>query len=315
MITVKNLKKSFGDISALSGVSFHVNPGETTGILGSAGAGKTTLCDILSGYLSCQTGTVQINGLDMEKNGGRARVCVGYLPDACPLYPDMTVEEYLTFICGINKVKKRLVRDRLSYTLFQTDLTPYAKKQIGTLDALNYRRVGIAGIIVFGPKVLILDQPFSGLHTEIAAEVRYLLEKLSKTYTILLSSDTLTNVVEISKKAIILNQGRIAADSSVDNFLSLSGKRNRIRLRVAAQPFEVRAAFSLIPYISEISLEGTPEQGLFDVFIDTNKDTDIRKEIWAAAVAANIPILEMRNIRVSIEDIFLQLTAKTEREG
>jgi len=311
LITVNDISKNHGDIVALNRVSFYVDQGQTTGILGPAGSGKTTLCDILSGYILCDKGTVQIDGLDMEKDGGRARAQVGYLPDASLLYPDITLTEYLTFLCGLNRVRKNLYKERISYALIQTNLERYKDRRIGTMDALAHRKAGIAGSIVFGPKIVVLDQPFSGLHTEDAAEIRYLLQELSKTYTLILCSDMLTNIIGLCKKAIILNQGKVAADSSVDNFLSLSEKRNRIRLRVAAQPQEIRAAFSFIPEIQEISFENTPEKGLLDVFVDTLKDIDIRRKIWSAAVAAEIPVLEMRSIRISTEDIFLQLTAKS----
>ena len=312
MIVVNNVSKSYGDTTALSGVSFRINEGESIGVFGLQGSGKTTLCDVLSGYLSCTSGTIEVDGLDMDRFASKTKGTIAYLPQNMPLYIDMSIQQYLEFITGLNKVPKRKQQANIEAALRFTGLLETSGVTIATLSLLERRFVSIAGALSYLPKVLVFDQPFIGLTTQDAIILRSLLSALTGSFTIVLCSDVVSDITEVCKRAIVLNHGKIMTDSSLDQLLSFSGQRNRLRIKILGNIAAIRDAFSDIYEIVELTFQNAPEQGAVDVFIDAAQGVDLRQTIWQAAASAELPILEMRYITISVEDVFLQLTSRTD---
>lgn len=312
LIAVNNVTKSYGDLTALSGVSFRIDEGESIGIFGLQGAGKTTLCDVLTGYLSCTSGTIEVDGLDMERYASKGKGTLAYLPKNMPLYIDMSVMQYLEFISGLNKVPKRQQKANIEAALRFTNLLAEKDATIATLSLLERRFVSIAGALSYLPKVLVFDQPFTSLTTQDAITLRSLLSALTGSFSIVLCSDVVSDITEICKRAIVLNHGKVMTDSSLDQLLSFSGQRNRLRIKILGNVAAIKDAFSDIYEIVELTFQNAPEQGAVDVFIDAAQGVDLRQAIWQSATTAQLPILEMRYITISVEDVFLQLTSRTD---
>lgn len=308
MLTVSNLSKRYGNVLALQNVSFHIQEKESAGIFSAAGPAGPALCGLLSGLYECRPGQICIGGLDMGKSAEKARALVGYLPRGNPLYGDMSVFEYLEFICSLYKIPGKSRRGQIEQALELCGLTGRRDALIRDLSALDARRAGIAGAIVFGPSLLLLSQPTFALRTEDAEQVRALLAKLRGSYTLLLLTDSITEITELCRHIIILNKGRVVSDSSLSDLAATTGGNNRLKLRMAGSPADLQALFGLLPGILDVNFQRTFEPGTVDILLEVRRGTDLRRDIWALAAKAQLPILEMRPISVSLEDVFLQLT-------
>ena len=308
MLTVSNLSKHYGNVLALQNVSFHIQEKESAGIFSAAGPAGPALCGLLSGLCECRPGQICIGGLDMGKAAEKARALVGYLPKGNPLYGDMSVLEYLEFVCSLYKIPGKKRRARAEQALELCALAGQRDALIRDLSALDARRAGIAGATVFGPSLLLLSQPTFALRTEDAEQIRALLAKLQGTYTLLLLTDSITEITELCGHIIILNRGRVVSDSSLSDLAATTGGNNRLKLRMVGAPAELQALFALLPGILDVNFQRTFEPGTVDVLLEVRRGTDLRRDIWALAAKAQLPILEMRPISVSLEDVFLQLT-------
>lgn len=308
MLTVSNLSKRYGNVLALQNVSFHIQKKESAGIFSAAGPAGPALCGLLSGLCECRPGQICIGGLDMGKAAEKARALVGYLPKGNPLYGDMSVLEYLEFVCSLYKIPGKKRRARAEQALELCALAGQRDALIRDLSALDARRAGIAGATVFGPSLLLLSQPTFALRTEDAEQIRALLAKLQGTYTLLLLTDSITEITELCRHIIILNRGRVVSDSSLSDLAATTGGNNRLKLRMVGAPADLQALFALLPGILDVNFQRTFEPGTVDVLLEVRRGTDLRRDIWALAAKAQLPILEMRPISVSLEDVFLQLT-------
>lgn len=308
MLTVSNLSKRYGNVLALQNVSFHIQEKESAGIFSAAGPAGPALCGLLSGLCECRPGQICIGGLDMGKAAEKARALVGYLPKGNPLYGDMSVLEYLEFVCSLYKIPGKKRRARAEQALELCALAGQRDALIRDLSALDARRAGIAGATVFGPSLLLLSQPTFALRTEDAEQIRALLAKLQGTYTLLLLTDSITEITELCRHIIILNRGRVVSDSSLSDLAATTGGNNRLKLRMVGAPADLQALFALLPGILDVNFQRTFEPGTVDVLLEVRRGTDLRRDIWALAAKAQLPILEMRPISVSLEDVFLQLT-------
>lgn len=308
MLTVSNLSKRYGNVFALQNVSFHLKNKESAGIFGVPGSGKSTLSSLLSGFIECRPGQIIVDGLDLGKSTERARRLIGYLPEGNPLYGDMTVGDFLGFVCALYKVPAKSRRPLISDALELCGLERQKSSVIRDLSALDARRVGLAGALVFGPSLLLLDRPTFALRTEDAAAIRGLLASLRGKYTMLLLTDSITEVTGLCEHVIVLNRGHVVSDGSLKALASTAGSNNRLKLRVLGSAANLRALFASLPGVQDVSFERTNEPGTVDVLLEIRQGMDLREEIWHLAAGAQLPILEMRQISVSLEDIFLQLT-------
>lgn len=315
MLTVKDLAKQYGDVAALGGISFHISPGETTGIFGLEGAGKTTLLDILSGYLLNYTGNAECDGADLRRQPMAYRAKIAYIPQNCTPYPDMTVREYGCFLAGLHGLGSgKKARHRVEESLQFVGILPLAEYSLQTLGAQDCARAALAAALAPEPEVLFIDEPFAGLRMDEIVGQQALLRAVAQRTTLVVASRSIFGFSELCKRTIVLNKGRIANESG-SNLFARTDAKARVRLRVACAPAKAKAAFQFIPGILNIDFRSAPEKGVWDILIDSDGQEDIRAQVWFAAAAAQVPVLEMRYLHISPEDIFLQLTGQNQGEG
>ncbi len=308
MLTVTNLSKRYGNVLALQNVSFHIREKEAAGIFGTAGSGCSVLSSLLSGFLECRPGQITVGSLDMGKSTEKARGLIGYLPEGNPLYGDMAVGEYLEFLCALYKVPGRNRRAQIAKALELCEIERQKRTLIRDLSPLDARRVGIAGATVFAPPLVLLDRPTFALRAEDAAKIRALIARLRGNYTLLLLTDSITEITELCEHVIVLSHGRVVSDSTLAALAATAGGSNRLKLRMLGLPSDLRALFASLPGILDVGFSRTFEAGAVDVLLEVRRGMDVRQQIWNLAAQAKLPILEMRQVSVSLEDVFLQLT-------
>lgn len=309
MIKVEQLTKKYGKVCALKGVSFTVEEGEIVGFLGPNGAGKTTTMNIITGYLSSTSGSVSIDGCDILDNPSQAKSRIGYLPEQPPLYLNMTVNEYLNFIyelkgCLLPKEK------HLSEVCDLTGITKVRHRLIGNLSKGFRQRVGIAQALICNPPVLILDEPTIGLDPAQIIEIRSLIKKLGVKHTVILSSHILSEVQAICSRIIMLDHGKVVADS---NTVELSRSTGKNVLRVSVEGPQKEAAEALVKVRGVSKAEIKKHTGSVTEFhLHCDGGNDVRRGIFNAMAERGFAILDIHSTEPSLEDIFMSLTAKEE---
>ncbi len=315
MIEIKNLSKRYGNQLAVDNISFTVKDGEVLGFLGPNGAGKSTTMNILTGYLSATSGSVSISGYDILDNPDEAKRHIGYLPEHPPLYPDMTVNEYLSFMFDLKKAKlpKRPHLDEICRLVRINDVRGRVIKH---LSKGYQQRVGIAQALIGNPDVLILDEPTVGLDPKQIIEIRKLITYLGKNHTVILSSHILSEIQAVCERVIIINKGRIIADDQMDNLSKVMGNDNSLIVRVKGPDKSVLQTIKTIPGVANATLLGKSEGGSFEFKIDVNGNTEIRNELFARLADRNWPILMLKPNELTLEEVFMKLidgTADTEQ--
>ncbi len=299
-IEVSNLSKHFGSQVAVNDVSFQVGKGEILGFLGPNGAGKTTTMRMITGYLSSDTGEITINGTQVSEENHNIRASIGYLPENNPLYLDMYVREYLSYVARIYKIKHP--KDRIKEVLGMTGLTSESHKLIRSLSKGYRQRVGLAQAILHDPEVLILDEPTSGLDPNQLVEIRQLIRTLGKEKTILLSTHIMQEVQALCDRVVIINNGLIVGDGNIQ--MLSDNLHNKYSVNVTFSRSVVDQTLSGIKgYETHESLGGNR------YIITGTKDT-LNESIFDFAISKNLKILEMSTNRDSVENIFQQLTNK-----
>ena len=307
MIEVKNLSKSYGSKLAVDGISFTAGESEILGFLGPNGAGKSTTMNMLTGYLSSSGGQALINGVDILEDPVRAKKDIGYLPELPPLYLDMTVMEYLNFVYDLKKCRlpKRSHLDEICRLVKITDVQ---KRVIRNLSKGYKQRVGLAQALVGNPKVLILDEPTVGLDPKQIIEIRDLIKSLKKKHTVILSSHILSEVSAVCDYVLIISHGKLVASDTPENLGKLAEGSNTLNLLVKGDKDHIRIALGQISDIKDIKIEDAKEEHAWNVMLSTKEDMDIREEVFFKMADAHCPILEMQSKKVSLEEIFLELT-------
>ena len=315
MIEVKNLVKLYGDKRAVDDVSFTVQEGEILGFLGENGAGKSTTMNIITGYLSSTSGTVTIDGHEILEDPIEAKKKIGYLPEHPPLYLDMTVKEYLGFMYELKKVK--LPRKQHIEEICQVvRITDVYNRVIKNLSKGYRQRVGLAQALLGNPDVLILDEPTVGLDPKQMIEIRNLIKSLGQRHTIILSSHILSEVQMTCDRVIVINKGKLVADDTPDNLSHSMSTDHKLLIRVAGPKDEVSKLLAKIPGMQEVSFVGERENGqAFDFSLEADKGLDIRREVFKRLAERDWTLLGMRSTELSLEDIFLQLTADDSGNG
>jgi ABC-2 type transport system ATP-binding protein len=313
LIEVDSLTKVFGQTSAVDHVSFKVQKGEILGFLGPNGAGKTTTMRMLTGYLPATSGSARIAGFDVADQSMEVRKRIGYLPETPPLYTEMTVESYLRFVARIKGVPAASRAERVAQSMEMAHITDRRRELIHRLSRGYRQRVGLAQALVHDPEVLILDEPTAGLDPKQIIEVRRLIKGLAGTHTILLSTHILPEVGMTCDRVLIINRGKIVAEDSPDNLTTRLRGGERLRLLVRAEEAALRAALEGIEGISQLSITPVRDSGRVAVAIETDTGRDLRSQIAARIVQSGFDLFELRSERMSLEEIFLQLT--TEETG
>jgi ABC-2 type transport system ATP-binding protein len=308
LIEVQDLTKSYGSVVAVDHISFTVNKGEILGFLGPNGAGKTTTMRMLTGFMPATSGTARIAGFDVTTDSLDVRRHIGYLPEAPPVYPDMTVETYLDFVARIKNVSAERRAQQITDALEKTNLVDKRHELIKRLSRGYKQRVGIAQALVHDPDVIILDEPTVGLDPKQIIEVRNLIKSLAGTHTILLSTHILPEVSMTCDRVVIINKGKIAAVDTPQNLTSQLKGGQRIRLEVQAPEAPLRELLAQVPGASRVQVEPARSDGHLAANIEASPGKDIRSQIAAKIVEKGWGLYELRGVSLSLEDIFLELT-------
>jgi len=315
LIEVDSLTKVYKTIPAVDHVSFDVKKGEILGFLGPNGAGKTTTMRMLTGYLPATSGRARIDGFDVADQSMEVRKRIGYLPEVPPLYVEMTVESYLDFVARIKGVPSAGRGQSVTQAMEKTHLTDRRKELIHRLSRGYRQRVGLAQALVHNPDVLILDEPTAGLDPKQIIEVRRLIKGLAGAHTILLSTHILPEVSMTCDRVLIINHGKIVAEDTPDNLTTQLRGGERLRLLVRADETALRAALGEIEGVGEVTINPAGADGPLAVAIEVAPGSEIRSAVAACMVGRGFDLYELRSDRMSLEEIFLQLTTEEVEEG
>lgn len=307
MIEIKNLTKAYGAKKAVEDISFTVNSGEILGFLGPNGAGKTTTMNIITGYGSATSGTVTVDGMDTVEKPMECKRKIGYLPEQPPLYMDMTVSEYLNFVFDL-KSPKADRKSHLEDIMETVKISDVKGRLIKNLSKGYKQRVGIAQALIGNPEILILDEPTVGLDPKQIIEIRNVIKELGKNRTVILSSHILPEVSAICERVIIINKGKIMAIDTPENLSRTLSRDNRLMIRVEGTSSAIEKALHGVEGVAYIESLGQKESGTYDYIIEAEGDGDIRKKVFSALAAAELPILMSKTMGLSLEEVFLQLT-------
>lgn len=307
MIEVKNLVKKYGKHVAVDHLNFTIEKGKIYGFLGPNGAGKSTTMNIMTGYLGATEGEVLINGHNILEEPEMAKRSIGYLPEMPPLYTEMTVLEYLTFSAELKKIPKEDRENEIQEVMKLAKLEDVEKHLIKNLSKGYKQRVGLAQAMLGFPEIIILDEPTVGLDPKQIIEIRELIRNLSKQHTVILSSHILAEVREVCDYIMIISKGKLVASDTPENLECLMAGNDTIELEVRAKDNEVLEILNTIKSVSEWSCKENAD-GNLDVEIKVKNQEDIREALFYAFAKANRPILGMRKTKVSLEQVFLELT-------
>ncbi len=301
MILVEGLTKDYGSRRAIDTLNFHAENREILGFLGPNGAGKTTTMRILTGYMPPTSGRATVAGFDVVEQSLDVRRRVGYLPETVPLYPEMTVFDYLKFMADLRKLNN--AEDRVYDVLDLVHMTDRAEGYIANLSKGMRQRIGVAQALLHEPEVLILDEPTIGLDPAQILEVRNMIRELGRERTVLLSTHILSEAQQVCNRVLIINKGRIVAEDTPENLQSRLAGAKRVSLRVRGDVEGLEELLAKIPGVLRIFTSG--DGGLE---FETAPGQDVRPEVARTAVNQGYDLLELRSIGLSLEDIFLQLT-------
>lgn len=307
MIEVKNVTKKYGKAVAVEDISFTINEGEIVGLLGPNGAGKSTTMNILTGYIEQTSGDVTIEGYNTLKKPKKAKKQIGYMPEGVPLYTDLTVKEFVTYMAELKQVNRKERKEKVQKVIEQTGLKEVENKLTRNLSRGYKQRVSMAGALVGEPKILILDEPTVGLDPKQITEIRSLIKELGKTHTIILSSHILSEVSQICNKVIIINKGKIVATDTPENLENKVSKNNCIYVTVEDTENKIETIKDKIKEIKNIKLVQENEDKTKQYLIEADKDTDLRKTIFSEFAKENITIFEMKKADTTLEDAFIKL--------
>jgi ABC-2 type transport system ATP-binding protein len=312
MIKVEGLTKRYARHVAVNNISFEVGKGEIVGFLGPNGAGKTTTMRVLTCFLPPTSGTASVAGFDVLENPLEVKKRIGYLPETPPLYPEMEVGEYLTFVARLKGLPNADIPKRVNEVAGRCAVGEVKDKLIGKLSKGYRQRVGLAQAILHNPDVLILDEPTSGLDPKQIIETRELIASLSGDHTIILSTHILSEVEHSCQKVLIINRGRIVASESVTNLTSKMRGADAVAVEVQADhlnPADVRQRFEQIAGVSRVEIKDSKDSSVM-VEVESLPGRSVRPDVARSVVQAGWNLLEMRGINMSLEDIFLQLTGE-----
>lgn len=308
MIEVTNLVKRYGDHTAVDHLSFQIEKGKIYGFLGPNGAGKSTTMNMITGYIASTEGKVVIDGHDILEEPEEAKKCIGYLPEQPPLYFDMTVLEYMKFVADLKKIPRKERESMIEEVMDMVKITDMKNRLIKNLSKGYRQRVGLAQAILGYPEVIILDEPTVGLDPKQIIEIRSLIKELKKKHTVILSSHILSEVSAVCDYVLIISHGRLVASDTPDNLSRLAEGSNTLNMLVKGEKELIENGLKEIDKVKETELGFNEEEGVWNVSVSTEEQEDIREEVFLKMAEIHCPILEMKSKKVSLEEIFLELT-------
>ena len=310
MIKISHLVKNYGSFCAVDDISFEVERGEVVGFLGPNGAGKSTTMNILTGYLSSTSGSVTVGGADILDDPLNAKRLIGYLPEQPPLYPDMTVDEYLSFAydlkgCTLNKEK------HLEEICSVVKIGDVRRRLIKNLSKGYRQRVGIAQALVGNPPVVIFDEPTIGLDPKQIIEIRNLIRTLGKEHTVILSTHILQEVQAVCDRIIIINKGKIVADELTENISRAVENTRRFNVKIAGPQRDVLSVLRNMPGVTYAEVLAARDGDAYTYMVESEVGIDIRKKLFWTMAEKKWPIIGLEALGLSIEDIFIAVVDKT----
>lgn len=313
MIQVSNLTKKYGKNVAVDNVSFTIEKGHIYGLLGPNGAGKSTTMNMITGYISSTSGTITIDGHDVVKEPEQARKLLGYLPELPPLYMDMTVYEYLKFVAQLKKIKRKERIEQVEKAIEQMKLEKVADRLIANLSKGYRQRVGFAQALIGDPQILILDEPSVGLDPKQIIEMRELIEELGQNRTVILSSHIMQEISAVCDHILIISHGKLIASGTVEELVAMSEHGEKLEVTIEGDKELLEDLFSQIDCVESVKI--TEHDGVATANVVMNKGAkDIRKDVYIYFKDKNASILNMNLVKTTLEDIFLELTMKADKE-
>jgi ABC-2 type transport system ATP-binding protein len=309
VIEVQHLTKRYGRVTAVDDVSFRVERGEILGFLGPNGAGKTTTMRILTGYMPATEGRATVAGYDVFDKPIEAKRRTGYLPETPPLYPDMTVREYLDFVARIKGVSSAERAARVDAVMRRTHVDDMASRHCGKLSKGYRQRVGLAQALLHNPEVLILDEPTAGLDPKQIIETRDLIRGLAGDHTIILSTHILPEVSQTCHRVVIINKGRVVAVDTPENLTARLRGSETMYVQVDTAGADAGTALAGIAGVTRVA-EADRRDGLVGYEVESERGHDVRRDLARAVVTSGWGLLELRPMRMSLEEIFLSLTTE-----
>jgi ABC-2 type transport system ATP-binding protein len=308
VIEVQHLTKRYGRVTAVDDVTFRVERGEILGFLGPNGAGKTTTMRVITGYMPPTDGRVIVAGFDVFDQAVEAKRRTGYLPETPPLYPDMTVREYLTFVARIKGVPAAERKSRVEQVMKRVWVTDMASRHCGKLSKGYRQRVGLAQAVLHNPDVLVLDEPTAGLDPKQIIETRQLIKELAGDHTIILSTHILPEVSQTCQRVVIINRGRVVAVDTPENLTHRLRGAETMYVLVEA-PVDATPALQAVAGVTRVTVADRHDRAI-GYEVQGVRDADIRRELARTVVAQQWGLLELRPLRMSLEEVFLQVTTE-----
>ena len=307
MIQVENITKKYGSFVAVDNINFEIEEGEVVGFLGPNGAGKSTTMNMITGYIEPTSGRIIVDGYDISKKPRKAKRQIGYMPEGVPLYSDLTVKEFITYMAELKVVPKKEKKEKVQKVIKETGLTDVQNQLTKNISRGYKQRVSMAGALVSNPKVIILDEPTVGLDPKQVTEIRALIKELGKDHTVILSSHILSEVSQICNRVIIINKGKIVAIDTPENLEKKVVKDNSVYVTVEDPDNKMETIKEKLPNVKEIKLISENEDKTKKYRITSTNDEDLRKDIFDIFAKERITIFEMKQSDVTLEDAFMQL--------
>jgi ABC-2 type transport system ATP-binding protein len=312
LIEIKNITKRYGDKLAVDDVSFNINDGEILGFLGRNGAGKTTTMNIVTGYISSNAGSVKLDGIDILENPREFKRQIGYLPEQPPLYMEMTVKDYLHFVCDIKGVLRNKQASHIDDIIDLVKIGDVYGRMIKNLSKGYKQRVGLAQALVGNPKVVIMDEPTVGLDPRQIIDIRRLIKELGKHHTVVLSSHILPEVADVCERVVIINKGKIVASDLLSNLTSGMNEAAHLSIRVHGDEKQTLRILKSVPGVTYAQSMGVKEADSCDFIVESSNRMDVRRPLFVALAKAGRPIIMLKPMEFTLEDIFLRVTAEKE---
>lgn len=315
MIQVKDVTKKYGNFIAVKNLNFEIKHGEVIGFLGPNGAGKSTTMNMLTGFIEPSEGSIIINGKDIVKKAREAKKNIGYMPENVPLYLDLTVREFVTYMAELKLVQRKERKKQVEEIIKATGLEDVKNKLIRNLSRGYKQRVSMAGALVGKPEILILDEPTVGLDPKQIIEIRELIKSLGKDHTVIISSHILSEISQICEKVIIINKGEIVAIDTPENLEKLVNENNSIIVTVEDKENKMPELSEKVEEISKVELVKDNEDGTKQYVVFPKNNIDLRKTLFDVLPKENITIFELRKSEATLEEAFIKLINKNEKGG
>jgi len=307
LIEVKNVSKKYGKFYAVRDISFTIKDGEIVGFLGRNGAGKSTTMNMITGFIEPTEGSIIVNGYDVDRKPKKVKEQIGYMPEGTPLYYDLTVKEFVTYMADLKLLPRKERKTAVKKAIEETGLEKVQNKLTKNLSRGYKQRVSMAGAIVGDPKILILDEPTVGLDPKQVIEIRELIKSFRKNHTVILSSHILSEVSQICEKVIIIDKGEVVAVDTPNNLEKETTENNVLRLTVEDENDKFETIKEYISNIKEIKFVTKNDDKSKEYIVETNSNEDIRKEMFSKCAELGVVILEMKKDTASLEDAFIKI--------